>query len=261
MIETFEVLAEPNRRRILDLLREEERPVGELVRLLAASQPAVSKHLRVLREAGLVEVRVDAQRRLYRVRPEPLRETDGWVDGFFVNWVVVPILNVVKAVLRTLLFLASTLCAFPVAGAETQVIRHFGALNNQRRTTSVRLRRSPGGAAVLLRLLPALQEAEVVLQLRLLLQVEQVRQARDQRADVGAQGGALAAQLQDPALHLVRARLGGETVVPALVDLQRHERELVRRGLAAGHDRLSEDVVRQPVSFSREPGIGAGEGR
>ena len=60
MIETFEVLAEPDRRRILDLLRAEERPVGELVRLLAASQPAVSKHLRVLREAGLVEVRVDA---------------------------------------------------------------------------------------------------------------------------------------------------------------------------------------------------------
>ena len=86
MIETFEVLAEPNRRRILDLLREEERPVGELVRLLAASQPAVSKHLRVLRDAGLVEVRVDAQRRLYRVRPEPLREVAIWLEPYRLLW-------------------------------------------------------------------------------------------------------------------------------------------------------------------------------
>ena len=86
MIETFEVLAEPNRRRILDLLREEERPVGELVRLLAASQPAVSKHLRVLREAGLVEVRIDAQRRLYRVRPEPLREVATWLEPYRLLW-------------------------------------------------------------------------------------------------------------------------------------------------------------------------------
>ena len=75
-VEAFDVLAEPHRRRLLDLLREEERPVGDLVRLLAVSPPAVSKHLRVLREAGLVEVRVDAQRRLYRVRPEPLRAVD-----------------------------------------------------------------------------------------------------------------------------------------------------------------------------------------
>lgn len=86
MIETFEVLAEPNRRRILDLLREEERPVGELVRLLAASQPSVSKHLRVLRDAGLVEVRVDAQRRLYRVRPEPLREVAAWLEPYRQLW-------------------------------------------------------------------------------------------------------------------------------------------------------------------------------
>ena len=86
MIETFEVLAEPSRRRILDLLREEERPVGELVRLLAASQPSVSKHLRVLREAGLVEVRVDAQRRLYRVRPEPLREVATWLEPYRLLW-------------------------------------------------------------------------------------------------------------------------------------------------------------------------------
>lgn len=86
MVETFEVLAEPHRRRILDLLREEERPVGELVRLLAASQPAVSKHLRVLRDAGLVEVRVDAQRRLYRVRPEPLREVARWLEPYRLLW-------------------------------------------------------------------------------------------------------------------------------------------------------------------------------
>ena len=85
-VETFEVLAEPHRRRILDLLREEERPVGDLVRLLAVSQPAVSKHLRVLREAGLVEVRVDAQRRLYRVRPEPLRAVDEWLEPYRLLW-------------------------------------------------------------------------------------------------------------------------------------------------------------------------------
>lgn len=86
MIETFEALAEPSRRRILDLLREEERPVGELVRLLAASQPSVSKHLRALREAGLVEVRVDAQRRLYRVRPEPLQDVARWLEPYRLLW-------------------------------------------------------------------------------------------------------------------------------------------------------------------------------
>ncbi len=84
--ETFEALAEPNRRRILDLLREEERPVGDLVRRLAVSQPAVSKHLRVLREAGLVDVRVDAQRRLYRVRPEPLRAVGEWLEPYRMLW-------------------------------------------------------------------------------------------------------------------------------------------------------------------------------
>ena len=85
-MQAFEVLAEPSRRRILDLLREEERPVGDLVRLLAASQPAVSKHLRVLRDAGLVEVRTDAQRRLYRVRPEPLRAVDEWLEPYRLLW-------------------------------------------------------------------------------------------------------------------------------------------------------------------------------
>ena len=82
----FEVLAEPNRRLILDLLREEERPVGVLVDALGISQPAVSKHLRVLRDAGLVEVRVDAQRRLYRLQPEPLREIDEWLTPYRRAW-------------------------------------------------------------------------------------------------------------------------------------------------------------------------------
>jgi DNA-binding transcriptional ArsR family regulator len=83
---TFEVLAEPNRRRILDLLRDEEQPVGALVAELTLSQPAVSKHLRVLREAGLVESRVDAQRRLYRIRPAPLQELDAWLDPYRRMW-------------------------------------------------------------------------------------------------------------------------------------------------------------------------------
>ena len=83
----FEILAEPNRRRILDLLRAEERPVGDLVAELSVSQPAVSKHLRILREAGLVEVRPDAQRRLYRVRPEPLRALDEWLEPYRRMWV------------------------------------------------------------------------------------------------------------------------------------------------------------------------------
>jgi DNA-binding transcriptional ArsR family regulator len=82
----FEVLAEPHRRRILDLLRVEERPVGELVADLGISQPAVSKHLRVLRDAGLVEVRADAQRRVYRLRPEPLREIDEWLTPYRAAW-------------------------------------------------------------------------------------------------------------------------------------------------------------------------------
>jgi DNA-binding transcriptional ArsR family regulator len=86
MTEVFEVLAEPNRRRILECLRERERPVNDLVDLLRVSQPAVSKHLRVLREAGLVEARVDAQRRLYRLRPGPLREVDEWLAPYRALW-------------------------------------------------------------------------------------------------------------------------------------------------------------------------------
>jgi len=86
VVTTFEVLAEPSRRRILDLLREEERSVGELVERMALSQPAVSKHLRVLREAGMVTVRVDAQRRRYRLRPEPLAEVDAWLGPYRRFW-------------------------------------------------------------------------------------------------------------------------------------------------------------------------------
>jgi DNA-binding transcriptional ArsR family regulator len=82
----FEVLAEPNRRHILDLLRVAERPVGDLVDQLTVSQPAVSKHLRVLRDAGLVEVRSDAQRRIYRVRTEPLRAIDEWLEPYRQLW-------------------------------------------------------------------------------------------------------------------------------------------------------------------------------
>lgn len=82
----FEVLAEPHRRQVLDLLRERERPVGELVRQLRISQPAVSRHLRVLREAGFVEARVDAQRRIYRLRDEPLRELEEWLAPYRAMW-------------------------------------------------------------------------------------------------------------------------------------------------------------------------------
>jgi DNA-binding transcriptional ArsR family regulator len=85
-VTAVEALAQPTRRRILDLLRDGERPVGELVDRLGVSQPAVSKHLRVLREVGLVGVRSDAQRRLYRVRPEPLEELDAWLAPYRRMW-------------------------------------------------------------------------------------------------------------------------------------------------------------------------------
>ena len=83
---SFAVLAEPSRRDILDLLRDGERSVGDLVDRLDLSQPGVSKHLRVLRDAGLVESRVDAQRRLYRLRPEPLAEIDEWLAPYRRLW-------------------------------------------------------------------------------------------------------------------------------------------------------------------------------
>jgi DNA-binding transcriptional ArsR family regulator len=82
----FEVLAEENRRRILDLLIEDERPVGDLVELLSMSQPSVSKHLKVLREAGLVESRTEAQRRVYGVCAEPLRAVDEWLVPYRRHW-------------------------------------------------------------------------------------------------------------------------------------------------------------------------------
>jgi DNA-binding transcriptional ArsR family regulator len=86
MATTFEVLAEPTRRRILDLLCEQPRPVGELVDLLGVSQPGVSKHLRVLREGGLVHARREAQRRVYELRLEPLAEVDAWLEPYRRLW-------------------------------------------------------------------------------------------------------------------------------------------------------------------------------
>ncbi len=86
MVSVFDVIAEPRRRRILDLLAADELPVGTLVERLEVTQPTVSKHLRVLREAGLVSVRGDAQRRLYSVIPEPLRAVDEWLDPYRRAW-------------------------------------------------------------------------------------------------------------------------------------------------------------------------------
>jgi DNA-binding transcriptional ArsR family regulator len=86
MESAFTVLAEPNRRAILMLLATAERTVGDLESELDLSQPSVSKHLRVLREAGFVEATIDAQRRVYRIRPEPLQEVDAWLAPFRRYW-------------------------------------------------------------------------------------------------------------------------------------------------------------------------------
>ena len=86
MESAFEIIAEPNRRAILSLLVSSEQSVGEIERQLGMSQPMVSKHLRVLREAGFVESTVDAQRRLYRLRPEPFQEFDAWLAQFRRFW-------------------------------------------------------------------------------------------------------------------------------------------------------------------------------
>ncbi|MFI5959304.1 ArsR/SmtB family transcription factor [Cryptosporangium sp. NPDC051539] len=86
MTTSFAVLAEPTRRRILDLLLERPRPVNELVEELGLSQPGTSKHLKVLRDAGLVRVRQDAQRRWYELRPEPLAEIDSWLAPYRSLW-------------------------------------------------------------------------------------------------------------------------------------------------------------------------------
>ena len=82
----FEIIAEPNRRAILSLLAASQQSVGEIERQLRMPQPTVSKHLRVLREAGFVESTVDAQRRLYRLRPEPFQEMDAWLEQFRRFW-------------------------------------------------------------------------------------------------------------------------------------------------------------------------------
>jgi DNA-binding transcriptional ArsR family regulator len=86
MATAFELVADPTRRHILDLLRERERSVGELVTGLRLSQPAVSKQLRTLREAGLVQVRRDAQRRWYQLQAEPLTEIDAWLNPYREFW-------------------------------------------------------------------------------------------------------------------------------------------------------------------------------
>ena len=82
----FDVIGDPSRRRVLDLLRDDDYSVSELVDALDMSQPAVSKHLRVLRDAGLVEARVDAQRRIYNLSPEPLAELDAWLKPYRKFW-------------------------------------------------------------------------------------------------------------------------------------------------------------------------------
>lgn len=86
MQSVFDIIAEPNRRAILSLLMASEQSVGEIERRLRMPQPTVSKHLRVLREAGFVEATVDAQRRLYRLNPAPLREVDAWLMPFRRLW-------------------------------------------------------------------------------------------------------------------------------------------------------------------------------
>jgi len=86
MESAFDIIAEPNRRAILSLLVSSQQSVGEIERRLRMSQPAVSKHLRVLREAGFVESVVDAQRRLYRLKPDPLQEVDAWLAQFRRFW-------------------------------------------------------------------------------------------------------------------------------------------------------------------------------
>lgn len=86
MVSAFGVIADPHRRAILTMLASSERTVGAIERRLHLSQPSVSKHLRVLREAGFVDVRVDAQRRVYRIKPEPLAQVDAWLKPFRRFW-------------------------------------------------------------------------------------------------------------------------------------------------------------------------------
>jgi DNA-binding transcriptional ArsR family regulator len=86
MLETLQALAEPNRFHIVELLRDGPRPVGDMVHRLGLRQPQVSKHLRVLSDAGLVDVRVDAQRRIYALRPAPLKELEVWIESYRRIW-------------------------------------------------------------------------------------------------------------------------------------------------------------------------------
>ena len=86
LVDVMDVIAEPTRRRILDAVRESECSVNDLVEQVGMHQPGVSRHLKVLRDAGLVEVRRDAQRRLYRLRPEPLMELDAWLEPYRLEW-------------------------------------------------------------------------------------------------------------------------------------------------------------------------------
>jgi DNA-binding transcriptional ArsR family regulator len=88
MLETLQALAEPNRFQIVELLRDGPRPVGDMVHRLGLRQPQVSKHLRVLSDAGLVDVRVDAQRRIYALRPAPLKELEVWIGRYRRIWEV-----------------------------------------------------------------------------------------------------------------------------------------------------------------------------
>jgi DNA-binding transcriptional ArsR family regulator len=85
-LDVLQVIAEPTRRRILDHVREQDRSVGELVKITGMHQPGISRHLRVLRDAGLVDVRVDAQRRIYHLRAEPLAELDAWLSPYRAHW-------------------------------------------------------------------------------------------------------------------------------------------------------------------------------
>lgn len=86
MSDVFEVIADPTRRRMLELLGENERSVSELTAEFDIHQPGISRHLRILHNAGLVDVRKDAQRRIYSIRPEPLRELDDWIDQYRALW-------------------------------------------------------------------------------------------------------------------------------------------------------------------------------
>jgi DNA-binding transcriptional ArsR family regulator len=86
MMETLQALAEPNRFQIVELLREGPRPVGDIIHRLSLRQPQVSKHLRVLSDAGLVDVRVDAQRRIYSLRAAPLKELEVWIERYRRIW-------------------------------------------------------------------------------------------------------------------------------------------------------------------------------